>query len=76
MYNVVTVPAGLKSDQLDFRPVNGYTDSCTIKVGQPCQLASVTAADFPSHLQPHFAGGKSARCLSYQELQIFVYKYL
>ena len=51
-YSIVSLPPPSK-DLLDTRLDNDYTESCTIKVGQPCQLASLTTADFPSHL----AGG-------------------
>ena len=41
-----------KRDNLsDSRIENGYTESCTIKVGQPCQLANLTTVDFPSNFK-------------------------
>jgi hypothetical protein len=49
-YNLVTVTAANNARDLDSRLENGYTESSTIKVGHPCQLASLTTADFPSNI--------------------------
>ena len=46
-YGIISLASG---NDLDSRLENGYTESCTIKVGQPCQMASITTADFPSHV--------------------------
>jgi len=46
-YGIISLASG---NDLDSRLENNYTESCTIKVGQPCQMASITTADFPSHV--------------------------